>query len=46
MDMPKPPQLAGVSPAAVYFSGGGGVCRPPCLMFPMLIDRRTSLQRL
>ncbi|PWZ24538.1 hypothetical protein Zm00014a_009531 [Zea mays] len=23
MDMPKPPQLAGVSPAAVYFSGGG-----------------------
>ncbi|KAF8768581.1 hypothetical protein HU200_007129 [Digitaria exilis] len=26
MDMPRPPQLAGVSPAAVYFSGGGGVC--------------------
>ncbi|KAL5668927.1 hypothetical protein ACJX0J_021148, partial [Zea mays] len=23
MDMPTPPQLAGVSPAAVYFSGGG-----------------------
>ena len=26
MDMPRPPQLAGVSPAAVYFSSGGGVC--------------------
>ena len=26
MDMPRPPQLAGVSPAAVYFSSAGGVC--------------------
>jgi hypothetical protein len=26
--MPRPPQLAGVSPAAVYFASGGGVCRP------------------
>ncbi|RCV07825.1 hypothetical protein SETIT_1G276600v2 [Setaria italica] len=36
MDMPRPPQLAGVSPAAVYFASGGGVCRPATA--PMLIN--------
>jgi hypothetical protein len=41
MDMPTPPQLAGVSPAAVYFSGSGGVC--VCLM---LTNRRTPSRGL
>lgn len=39
--MPRPPpQLAGVSPAAVYFSGNGGVCRPATV--PVLIKRASD----
>lgn len=39
--MPRPPpQLAGVSPAAVYFSGNGGVCRPATV--PVLINKASD----